>query len=396
MSAITDFLIKRSSLQVRGAELAGEMAKRVMSRDAVINFFNKINPALGRRAAETLTEKSYIIPRLGLRTPNFVADNEFRTGLKGTQTIDDYLGTSLTSADRSLALARAMGNKQTWFGRNARHNLATQLAMLRKFNKAYKTNFYDNLLRDLKFTPVTYDMQRAMDAGHVSNDLFTQAALADALRYHNNSSAMMSTVADNLKIPKFVRNWYGRAMQNVNLMPAGSRRAKVGKKVGDWLAEKLPGSENHPVVAAMRGENAFYSPFGDVLVSSMDDVTTQHEQAHKLLANLYDRNPEQVVDRYRKTFGRLRGTEQRHNLTLPWDNYNTMHEGATDFARASLNPLRQDREYVQKITGRTPSVDVSKLRLNDIPVEEALDQMQYNYGSDIAPRRTFKVHAPTI
>lgn len=396
MSAITDFLIKRSSLQVRGAELAGEMAKRVMSRDDVINFFNKINPALGRRAAETLTEKSYIIPRLGLRTPNFVADTAFRDGLKGTQTIDDYLGTSITSADRSLALTRALGNKQTWFGRNARRNLASQLATMRKFDKMYKTNFYDNLLRDLKFTPVTYDMQRAMDAGHVSNDLFAQAALADALRFHNSSSAMMSSVADNLKIPKFVRDWYGRAVQNVNLMPAGSRRAKVGKKVGDWFAETIPGSERHPVVAAMRGENAFYSPLGDVVVSSMDDVTTDHERTHKLLANLYDRNPEQAIAYYKTALGRMRGAEQRHNLTLPWDNYNVMHEGVNDFTRATLNPLRQDREAVQRITGRAPSIDVSKLGLHDLPLEEALDQMQYNYGSNIAPRRTFKVHAPTI
>ena len=395
MSAITDFLIKQSSLQARGAALAGEMAKRVMSRDNVINFFNKINPALGRRAAETLTEESYIMPRLGLRTPGFAADTAFREGLEGTQTIDDYLGTPLTSLDDGIEILRAMGNKQTWLGRNARRNLAARLATLRKFNNAYKTNFYDNLLRDLKFTPVTYDMQRALNTGHVPNDLFTQAALADALRFHNNSSALMSTTADSLKIPKFVRNWYGRAVQNANLLPAGSRRAKVGKKVGDWFAETLPGSERHPVVAALRGKNAFYTPFGDVVVSSMDDVTTQHEQAHKLLANLYDRNPEQLVDRYRKTFGRLRGAEQHHNLTLPWDNYNIMHEGATDFTRASLNPLRQDREYVQKLTGRAPSMDVSKLRLNDIPVEEALDQMQYNYGSNIAPRPVLKVHAPT-
>lgn len=386
MSTITDFLIKQSSLQARGVELAGELAKRVMSRDDVINFFNKISPALGRRAAETLTEESYIIPRLGLRTPGLFADINYRNGLGKTDTIDDYLSATLSPKAPAFDALRNYASKNTWLGRRARHALAVQLAHLRKFNNTYKNNFYNKLLRDLQFTPATRDMRSALNAGNVSDDLFTQAALADILRYHNSTSGLVSTQADNLKIPQFVRDWYGRRVQNVNLLPAGSRRAAIGKKIGDWAVDKNPSLGGNPLVETLRGRNAFYTPFGDVVVSSMDDAVTQHEQAHKLLANLYDRNPEQVVDRYRSAFGRLRGAEQRHNLTLPWDNYNTMHEGVTDFTRASLNPLRQDRAYIQKITGRTPSMDVSTLGLNDVPLEEALDQMQINYGSNIAPR----------
>ena len=382
MSTLQSFLIKRSSLQARGARLAEEMAKRIMPRENVISFFNKINPDLGRKAAETLTEKSYVIPRLGLRTPGAHSDALFMDGLENGATLADYLNSAKKALDDpSYKMKRALGTKDNWLGKRMRHSLAEDLVSARRMNKGYKKYFYNNLLRDLQFTPVTPDMQRAFSAGEVSDDLFRQAALADMLRFHNTGSGTISTTADMLHIPQFMRKYYGKLVQDVNLMPAGSKRAQWGKKLGDWLAEKAPSLEDSTAVATLQGRNAFYTPFGDVIVSSMDNVSTEHEKAHKLLANLYDRDPQKAVDMYRTALGRLHGAQKQHNLNIPWDKYRIMHEGVTDFTRTSLNPLRQDRAWIN----RPASVDVDSLKLNDMPLEEALNQIQINYATNIAP-----------
>lgn len=388
MSTLQEFLIKRSSLQVRGARLVEELAKRLMPREDVISFFNKINPDLGRKAAQTLTEKSYVIPRLGLRTSGSRADAAFLDGLGDGATVADYLNSAKTGLhNTALRLRKAFGTKDTRLGRSVRRGLAKDLVAARRMDRDYKKHFYNNLLRDLQFTPVTSDMQRAFSAGEVTDDLFRQAALADMLRYHNFGSGLVSTAADKLHIPQFVRNYYGKLVQDANLMPAGSRRAKLGKKLGDWVVDKVPGLEDHSAVATLRGRNAFYSPFGDVVVSSMDDVSTEHEKAHKLLANLYDRDPRKAVDLYRTAIGRLHGVQKQHDLNIPWDRYKVMHEGVTDFTRTSRNPLRQDRARIN----RPASVDVGSLKLNDMPLEEALNQMQINYRTNIAPSSWNKV-----